>query len=295
MFLGNLVKYLVRKIDNQPIYLRNLQNVSGEHNFDGRPDLGNGKVSIIIPTRDKPSLLRSCIGSITSNTYYRNFEIIVVNNGSVEKETLELLVALKNEGVKVLDYPQKFNFSAICDFAVSRASGEYLCFLNNDTEVLQPEWLGSMVDHAKVSDVGLVGAILTYPDNTLQHVGISLQHSGIASHPYRGLDRESLSTDECFQVSGVTFACAVISKIKFEMLGGLDTKFPVGFNDVDFSIRSLRQGMRNVVCVKSQLLHSESKSRSRTQSPKGFLQGALDVFRIIKKHPKPPRELFFSR
>lgn len=272
-----------------------MRDVSHDHNFDEKPEPANEKVSIIIPTRDKPSLLRSCIVSITTKTDYKNFEIIVVNNGSLEKETLDLLVALKTEGVKVLDYPHNFNFSAICNFAATRASGDYLCFLNNDTEVLQTDWLGSMVEHAKVSDVGLVGAVLMYPDNTLQHVGIALQHGGIASHPYRGLDSESFSTDQCFEVSGVTFACAVISKTKFEMLGGLDTKLPVGFNDVDFSIRSLKQGLRNIVCIKSKLVHSESQSRLSTQSPRGFLQGALDAFTLIKKHPKLPKELYFSR
>jgi GT2 family glycosyltransferase len=256
---------------------------------------GHGKVSIVIPTRDKASLLKTCIESIVDKTDYKNFEIIVVNNRSVEPETLELFVALRAQGVMVIDYPHEFNFSAICNFAVSKSSGEYLCFLNNDTQVISPDWLGSMVEHASKKDVGLVGAALTYPDNSLQHVGIALEHGGIASHPYRGLSRESFLTDQCFQVSGVTFACTVISKHKFELLGGLDTRFPAGFNDVDFSIRCLQKELRNIVCVRANLIHAESQSRPTTQSLGGFAQAGSDVFRLIRKHPELPRELFFSR
>ena len=295
MFLVNLLRYLFRKLDNRPLKLSDPISVSSDHNSNEKRLSAHGKVSIIIPTRDKASLLKTCIESVVDKTDYKNFEIIVVNNGSVEPETLELFAALRAQGVMVIDYSYEFNFSAICNFAVSKSSGEYLCFLNNDTQVISPDWLGSMVEHASKKDVGLVGAILTYPDNSLQHVGIALEHGGIASHPYRGLSRESFLTDQCFQVSGVTFACTVISKHKFELLGGLDPGFPAGFNDVDFSIRCLQTELRNIVCVKANLIHAESQSRPRTQSLGGFAQAASDVFRLIRKHPELHRELFFSR
>jgi GT2 family glycosyltransferase len=295
LLLVNLFKYFFRKLDKRPLSLQNPVNASRDHNLDENLNSTEGKVSIIIPTRDKASLLRSCIDSIIEKTDYKNFEIIVVDNGSREPETMELLETLQQKGIQVIDYPKKFNFSAICNFAASVAKGEYLCFLNNDTEVIRSDWLGSMVEHAKISDVGLVGAILTYPDSTFQHVGIALEHGGVASHPYRGLARESFLSENCFQVSGVTFACAVISKHKYDLLGGLDPKFPAGFNDVDFSIRCLEEGLRNIVCVRANLLHSESKSRPRTQSLGGFAQAVADVLSLIWKHPKPPRELFFSR
>jgi GT2 family glycosyltransferase len=295
LFLVNLAKYLFRKLDIRKVSLVNQISVTGEHNVDQELAFTHEKVSIIIPTRDNLSLLKSCINSIIEITEYKDFEILVVNNDSTKTETLEYLLALQNQGIKVIDYPHKFNFSAICNFAASQATGEYLCFLNNDTKILLPNWLSSMVEHASVRDVGIVGAVLTFPDSTFQHVGISLQHGGIAGHPYRGMGKDSLLAKDCFQVSGVTFACAVISKRKFETLGGLDTRFPVGYNDVDFSIRCLRQGFRNIVCVRAHLEHAESQSRPRSKSLKGFRQAFVDVVRIIRKHPKFPHELFFSR
>jgi GT2 family glycosyltransferase len=200
----------------------------------------------------------------------------------------------QSEGVSILQYPGVFNYSAICNFAAAKATGEYLCFQNNDTEVISSNWLSSMVEHASKESTGIVGAVLSYPSGSIQHMGIALGYTGIAGHPHRGKSKDGSVPESCFQVSAVTFACAVVSKSKFSAIGGLDEKFPSGFNDVDFSIRSSNQNYKNVVCVKSHLIHRESQSRPRTLSPKGLLRAVRDVLSILIKHEGMLREPFFE-
>jgi GT2 family glycosyltransferase len=151
-----------------------------------------------------------------------------------------------------------------------------------------------MVEHAARSDAGLVGAVLSYPNNSIQHMGIALGYTGIAGHPNRGESKNQCVPGDCFQVSAVTFACAVISKSKFWEIGALDEKFPSGFNDVDISIRSSNQNYKNILCVRAQLIHRESQSRPRALSPAGFLRAVTDVFAILRKHNGIFREPFFE-
>jgi GT2 family glycosyltransferase len=200
----------------------------------------------------------------------------------------------QSEGVSILQYPGVFNYSAICNFAAAKATGEYLCFQNNDTEVISSNWLSSMVEHASKESTGIVGAVLSYPNKSIQHTGIALGYTGIAGHPYRGESTDQCVPENCFQVSAVTFACAVISKSKFWELGALDEEFPSGFNDVDISIRSSNRNYKNVVCVKSHLIHRESQSRPRALSPAGFLRAVRDVLSILRKHDGMLREPFFE-
>jgi GT2 family glycosyltransferase len=256
----------------------------------------NEKISIIIPTRDKPELLKNCIDSVRNTTSDLDIELVVVDNDSRETESKELFDELKVHGAVILKYPGSFNYSAICNLAAQNATGDYLCFLNNDTEVITPGWLTSMVEHASQPNVGLVGAVLLYPDKTLQHMGIALgMAGGIAGHPYRGKSSQECLPDKCFEVSGVTFACAVISKAKFDSLGGLDEKFPVGFNDVDISIRSSASGFKNVLCTKSVLTHAESQSRPRGKSLKGIISSLREVVAFLRIHPNNHSDRFFQR
>jgi GT2 family glycosyltransferase len=196
--------------------------------------------------------------------------------------------------VSILQYPGTFNYSAICNSAATKATGDYLCFLNNDTEVVSKNWLGSMVVHASSSRAGLVGAVLSYTNKSIQHMGIALGYTGIAGHPNRGESKDECVPENCFQVSAVTFACSVISKSKFWELGALDEKFPSGFNDVDISIRSSNHNYKNVVCVRAQLIHQESQSRPRALSFAGFLRAVKDVLSILRKHGGILREPFFE-
>jgi GT2 family glycosyltransferase len=289
-----VIGYIVRKLDTRRWNLSNLISFDSDHDAGSITKSLEPKVSIIIPTRDKPQLLRACMESIRENTSYSNYEILIVDNSSIEPETKDLLAQYESEGVSILQYPGTFNYSAICNFAATKATGDYLCFLNNDTEVISSNWLGSMVEHASRSSAGLVGAVLSYPNKSIQHMGIALGYTGIAGHPNRGEPKDQCVPENCFQVSAVTFACVVISKSKFREIGALDESFPSGFNDVDISIRSSNHNYKNVVCVRAQLIHQESQSRPRALSLAGFIRAVNDVVSILLKHRGRLSEPFFA-
>jgi len=291
----DIFQYLLRKIDPRPVKLTNLVSFDSDHAQTKRSSIPDPRVSIIIPTRDKPELLRACVASILEKTDYSDIELVIVNNGSVEAETKELLSDYQREGHKVIDYPGKFNYSKICNVASAEASGDFLCFLNNDTEVKSSNWLRKMVDHASKENVALVGAVLSYPNDTIQHMGISLGYTGVAGHPYRNIPASQCVPKSCFEVSAVTFACAVIAAEKFHTIGGLDEAFPAGFNDVDISIRAKELNLRNVVCIHAELMHRESQSRAKSLSPAGAIQATKAVLAIVRKHRSGFRERFFSR
>ncbi len=293
MLVSSLLGYVARKLDTRSWRLSNLVSFDSDHETRTTTGL-EPKVSIIIPTRDKPQLLRACVESIRKNTNYSNYELLIVDNSSIEPETKDLLAQYESEGVSILKHPGVFNYSAICNFAATRATGDYLCFLNNDTEVISKNWLQSMVEHASTSTNGLVGAVLCYPNGSIQHMGIAMAYTGIAGHPHRGESQEKCVPESCFQVSAVTFACAVISTTKFREIGELDVNLPSGFNDVDFSIRSANHNYKTVVCVKTQLTHRESQTRAKTLSLAGFLRAVKDVVTVLQKHPKKIRESFFE-
>ena len=295
MILNSLIDYSKRKFDKRPISLGRIIDQSNHHTHEDSQHVAEPRVSIIIPTKDKSDLLKRCIDSITKLTRYSNIELIIVDNNSKEDKTAVYLEELRAQGATIISYPGKFNYSDICNNAAEKATGEYLCFLNNDTEALNPQWLSSMVDHASQSSAGIVGAVLTFPNGKLQHMGIALGYTGVAGHPGRGEREDIFVPSNCFQVSAVTFACAVISEKKFRSLGGLNPEFPVAFNDVDISIRAARTNLANVICIHAHLLHGESQTRNRTISFRGFIQGVNDVLLLLKKHDKSLSENFFVR
>jgi GT2 family glycosyltransferase len=291
-----LVRYIIDRLRKPEFILVNNVDMSAHHSDNKAENLSRPKISIIIPTRDKSDLLRTCLATVNKTTADLDIELVVVDNDSEETRSKELFEELKSQGAVVLKYPGRFNYSAICNLAAHHATGEYLCFLNNDTEVISSEWLASMVEHASQPRVGLVGAALLYPDKTLQHMGIALgMAGGIARHPCRGKSSQECLPDKCFEVSGVTFACAVISKAKFDSLGGLDEHFPVGFNDVDISIRSTSSGLQNVLCTKSILTHAESQSRPKGKSLKGVISSIREVVAFLRIHPNNHSDRFFHR
>jgi GT2 family glycosyltransferase len=294
LLVSSLLGYLARKLDTRSWHLSNLVSFDNDHDTRSNTKNLEPKVSIIIPTRDKAKLLRACIESIRVNTNYSNYELLIVDNSSIEPETRDLLAQYESEGVSILKYPGVFNYSAICNFAATKAKGEYLCFLNNDTEVISTNWLQSMVEHASISSSGLVGAVLSYPDGSIQHMGIALGYTGIAGHPYRGESKNDCIPESCFQVSAVTFACALISARKFWEIGALDENFPSGFNDVDISIRSSNHNYNNIVCEKAELIHREAQTRPKPFSLTGLPLAVNDVITILRKHPGIIRESFFE-
>jgi GT2 family glycosyltransferase len=231
---------------------------------------GEPLVSIIIPFRDKVHLLKQCLESITERTSYRNYEVVLIDNNSTETETHRYLGGLP-ERCRLIRYPHPFNFSAINNFAIGHAKGAYLLFLNNDTQVIEPRWIEAMLEHGQRKDVGAVGAKLLYPDGRIQHAGVVVGVGGIAGHAFKYEQEGSMGYFDLVQTvrncSAVTAACLLMSKEKFEMVGGFDERLKVAFNDVDLCLRLLAKGYRVVYTPFSVLYHHESASRGWLHPP----------------------------
>lgn len=230
-------------------------------------------VSIIIPTRDKVKLLRKCVDGVLHETSYPNLELLIVDNGSIEPQTHAYLDDISaNPRVRVFPYAAPYNYSAINNFAAAQAHGEYLCLLNNDTEVLEDGWLTQMMRQAIRPHVGAVGAKLLYEDRSIQHAGVIIGLGDAAGHAHRFL-KEGQPGYFCQAhvpqyVSAVTAACLLVQTKKFEAVGGLDeAQLAVAFNDVDLCLKLERAGWRNVYTPHAALIHHESKSRGRDISP----------------------------
>jgi len=273
------------KADNKPYALTSAQRAIGEHlermgisstveildnqMYRVKYDLPQKLplVSIIIPTKNNLNLLKKCIKNIISKTEYQNYEILIVDNNSDDLKTLNYFEKLKKDpNIRVLSDKRDFNFSAINNNAVKRAKGEYICFLNDDTEVISPKWLSEMISIGVQKGVGAVGAKLWYPNNTLQHGGIILGIGGIGSHAHKFIpkgnggyfNRATLLQE----FSAVTAACMLISKQVFDLAGGFNEKdLAVAFNDVDLCLRIRELDYRIVWTPYAELYHHESISR----------------------------------
>jgi GT2 family glycosyltransferase len=229
-------------------------------------------VSIIIPIRDKPDLLRACVEGVLQRTDYRNFEILIVDNQSVEERTLSYLDELDSRpDVRVIPFPKPFNFSAITNLAAREAKGSFLCLLNNDTEVIEPKWLTELMRYAVKPEIGAAGAKLLYEDGSIQHAGIVIGIGEAAGHAHRFLPAGKMGYFRMPHVphfiSAVTAACLVIEKSKFDAVEGFDEELAVAFNDVDFCLKVQAAGWRNVYVPHAVLLHHESKSRGKDVAP----------------------------
>jgi glycosyltransferase involved in cell wall biosynthesis len=224
-------------------------------------------VSLIIPTRNGLELIRQCVESILLKTTYSNYEIIIIDNGSDDQETLDYFDSLRSESrIRIVRDGRPFNYSALNNAAVKVAKGEVLGLLNNDLEVMSSDWLSEMVSISLQSQVGAVGARLWYPNNTLQHGGVILGIGGVAGHAHSRLSRGQkgyFSRAELIQsFSAVTAACLIIRKNIYEKVGGLNEEnLPVAFNDVDFCLRVRELGYRNIWTPYAELYHHESATR----------------------------------
>lgn len=246
-------------------------------------------VTLIIPTRDQVQVLKKCIKSIKSKTNYTNFEVLVIDNQSQDKEALTYLAALiKDSRFKVIQYDKPFNYSAINNYAVSLAKGEIIGLVNNDIEVINDDWLSEMVRHVLRPDVGVVGAKLLYSDDTIQHAGVVLGIGGVAGHSHKFYERDSqgyFSRAKLQQeFSAVTAACLFVRKSVFEQVGGLDEKnLTIAFNDVDFCIKVRESGLKNIYTPYALLYHHESISRGQEDSPEKQARFAQEVAFMKKK------------
>lgn len=230
-------------------------------------------VTLIIPTRDQVQVLKKCIKSIKNKTNYPNFEVLVIDNQSTDKEALTYLASLNNDSrFKVIQYDKPFNYSAINNFAVSHAKGEIIGLVNNDIEVINDDWLSEMVRHAIRPDVGAVGAKLLYSDNRIQHAGVILGIGGVAGHSHKFYMRDDSGYSSRLnlqqELSAVTAACLLVRKEVYDIVGGLDEKnLTIAFNDVDFCIKVRESGLRNIYTPYAMLYHHESISRGQEDSP----------------------------
>lgn len=233
---------------------------------------GEPLVSILIPNKDHVSDLRKCIVSIQEKSSYANYEIIVIENNSEEEKTFRYYETLKRrQNIQVVRWEGEFNYSAINNFGYKFAKGDYILLLNNDTEVISPDWIQEMLMYAQREDVGAVGAKLYYPDNTIQHGGVVLGAGGVAAHmqAYRAKEDPGYMGRLIYaqDLAAVTAACMMIRRSVWEQTEGLDESFKVAFNDVDFCMRIRQLGYLIVFTPFAELYHYESKSRKADDTP----------------------------
>ena len=241
-------------------------------------------VSIIIPTKDLADTLDTCLKSIFSQTTYPNFEVVVIDNGSTEAKTVECVEywrALEPERFRCYAYDIPFNYSQINNYAVSKAQGDYLLFLNNDTEVISPDWIEAMVEQTQRESIGAVGGLLLYPDDTIQHAGVIMGLFDLAGHGHQNFEASEpgyisqiVSTNN---YSAVTAACLMCRRDVFTEVGGFETKLAIAFNDIDFCLKLLEQGYHNIYLPHVVLYHYESKSRGYEDSPEKQARFAGEV------------------
>ncbi|MFM7365155.1 MAG: glycosyltransferase [Cuspidothrix sp.] len=248
--------------------------VAGGHHIVRYEIKHHDLVSIIIPTKNLGNILNTCLKSIFEKTTYSNYEVLVVDNGSTEKETKEIIELWKIKEpqrfrCEILDIP--FNFSKINNYAVKQTKGKYLLFLNNDTEVINNDWLDGMVEQAQRNSIGAVGALLLYPDNTIQHAGVVRGIGGVAGHSHKYFVGDSYGYFNQLKTvnnySSVTGACLMCRREVFEEVGGFEESLAVAFNDIDLCLKFLEKGYRNVYLPHVKLYHYESKSRGYEDTP----------------------------
>lgn len=233
---------------------------------------GNPLVSILIPNKDHVSDLRKCIVSIQEKSSYPNYEIIVIENNSVEEKTFQYYQILERRpNIRVVQWNGKFNYSAINNFGYTFAKGDYILLLNNDTEVISSDWIQEMLMYAQRSDVGAVGAKLYYPDGTIQHGGVVLGVGGVAAHLHCNRPKNDIGymgrLVYAQDLTAVTAACMMIPRKVWEQTKGLDESFEVAFNDVDFCMRIRQLGYLIVFTPFAELYHYEYKSRKTDDTP----------------------------
>ena len=235
-------------------------------------------VSVLIPNKDHTDDLEVCLKSLYEKCSYQNFEVIVIENNSTEEETFRYYEEAKKKypRLQVVFWKSGFNFSAINNYGLTFAKGEYILLLNNDVEVITPDLFEGMLGYCMRDDVGAVGVKLLYSDDTIQHAGVLLGAGGLATHSFKG----KADTDPCYMcraitdqdVSAVTAACLMVKRSVYEEVGGLDETFEVAFNDVDFCLKIREKGYLIVYNAQVKLHHYESKSRGTENTPEKFVR-----------------------
>lgn len=245
--------------------------------------------TIIIPTRDATNLLKQCIESILKNTNYKNYEIFIINNQSSDPDFFRYINSIEcQENITCLDYNAEFNYSAMNNYAVQKANGEIIILLNNDIEIVSPNWLEKLIAHTLIKNTGCVGAKLIYPNGNIQHAGIIVGLGGVAGHLFKGESGTShgyqnrLICDQNY--SAVTAACLAIRKNTFLEIGGFDEKnLKVAFNDVDLCLKAIKLGYTNKCLLDVDIIHHESATRGLDTTPKKLARFEKEIEFMKKK------------
>ena len=254
---------------------------------------GNPLVSILIPNKDHVDDLKRCLDSIREKTTWKNWEIIVIENNSLEKAAFEYYAEIqKDKRIRVAEWKdgRTFNFAAINNYGAQYAKGEYLLLLNNDVEVISPDWIEQMLMFVQREDVGAAGAMLYYPDNTVQHAGVILGIAGVAEHAHKGYKRGehgyagrlTLAQD----LSAVTAACMMIPRKVWDEAGGMDEGFAVSYNDLDLCMRIRKNGYLIVWTPYAELYHYESRSRGTEDTPEKKKRANDEIDRFMERWGK---------
>ncbi len=247
-------------------------------------------ISIVIPNRNSIEFLKTCVESVLAKSSFQNFELIIVENNSTDGTLFSYYKILEasDARVKILTWNFPFNYSAINNFAVAQAKGEFVVFLNNDMELRTSNWLEHLLVFASRREVGAVGARLLYADHSFQHVGVVLGQGGVAGHVHHQEDAHFLGWNERIQFvqnqAAVTAACLMMRKSLFDEIGGFDPKYAVAFNDVDLCLRILATGVRIVWTPQVELFHYESKSRGEEDTPEKLARFSSEVNRFKETH-----------
>jgi len=257
--------------------------------YDSRYNVGSKKASIIIPTKDGIDLLEPCVNSILEKTSYMNYEVIIINNNSVEKETFDWFdEQRKNPKIKIVDANYEFNWSKLNNHGIREATGDVFVFLNNDTQVIKNDWLLRLVEKANRSDVGTVGGLLLYEDNTIQHAGVVIGLGGWADHVFKGMEPNHygspfVSPMLTRNVIASTGACLAISRDTINNIGLFNEEFIICGSDVEISLRAIQNGLYNIYDPYVVLCHLESKSRDSYIPPIDFEMSKLHYGPYLEK------------
>ncbi|NJO42794.1 MAG: glycosyltransferase family 2 protein [Cyanobacteria bacterium RU_5_0] len=248
------------------------------------------RVSIIIPTHNLSQILEACLRSIFDKTTYPNYEVILIDNGSDEIETLQVIQnwqTIEPKRFRCYPFNIPFNYAKLNNFAVTQAQGDYLLFLNNDVAVITSDWLEAMVEQVQRKAIGAVGSLLLYPDDTVQHAGVILGVGGVANHSHRhfpiGHPGYVGQLAAINNYSAITGACLMCRREVFEQVGGFDEHFAVAYNDVDLCLKMKQHGYHNVYLPHVMLYHHESKSRGYEDTPEKQHRFGQEVDRLQQK------------
>ena len=252
---------------------------------------GMPKVSIVIPTRDKVEYLRRAIESIREKTKYKGYEIVIVNNQSQEVETLEYFKEIgKEKNIRVIDFNKPFHYGKLYNWASKQVDGEYMLILNNDIEVINDDWLESMLEYAQLPEVGSVGAKLYYKNGKIQHAGVIVGAGGAAAHSHRLLWGESFGYEGALvsvrDYLALTGACLMVKRKIFLDMNGFDESFDPAYQDVDFGIRLYERGLYNVYTPYTQLIHYESITRFDEEYKRDLESDESNALKLRERWPK---------